>query len=345
MKKIAVFGGFALTTLIAFPASGAIPVPPDSSCEHLFAWPDDLASHVRSGPLDGGWDYNFPGAAILNTEGFYDADLSTANWDIAYNPNSYLYDTIVEGEGTVFLNGDYKATQTFVTTDVLGQVWIETDYRSRRGCQEQRTLDPEGAALSHTGVWSAGRYDYEEQRYLTKSGELTGLLADVVGTRYADGSSEMTASYYKSGQEAGTSIIVSEQRNWNGERWIEMQLSSLDAARSVSTYIAPDGTLTKEGYYGYDPRWDYGLTVDYAGYGSGWMESGEYELYCHLDIGIVCTRTCWNPDDIEELEEVYEEQDLEFEFEYGDYIYDLEPEKLDNNCNSVLWENYSVLPY
>lgn len=345
MKKIAVFGGFALTTLIAFPASGAIPVAPEPSCEHLFAWPDDLASHVRSGPLDGGWDYDFPGAAILNTEGSYNAELSTINWDVGYDPSHYLFDTIVEGVGTVFLSGDYKAQQTFITTDVLGQVWVETDYRSRRGCQEQRVLDPEGEALGHAGVWSAGRYDYEEQRYLAKNRALTGLLASVVGTRFADGSSDMTATYSQGGQEASTTIIVNEQRNFDGERWIEVQLSSLDAARTVSTYIAPDGSMTKEGYYGDDPRWDYGLSVDYAGYGSGWTESGDYELYCHLDIGIVCTRTCWNLGDLEELQEFYEDQELEFEFEYGDYIDELEPEVENGSCNSVLWENYAVLPY
>lgn len=347
VSKIAALSLFGIVGLTASTANAGLPVPPAPTCEHRFDWPDDPAAHVLNGPLDGSFDYDFLGSAIANVSGAYSADAMSLWWDVAFAQSAYIVDTAVTGGGMVGLDGDLMVGMTTTITDSQGRVWEENVRRMRSGCDEQRILEPTTLGLSHTGTWSAGRYDYEEQRPLAKNHSVTTLIADVVGTLYPDGSSEAVASYYQSGQEANTSITVTEQRNLDGERWTHLELSSLDAARQYDTYVAPDGTITQEGYFGYDPQWDYSVTRDYAGFGEGWMESNEMELYCHLDIGAVCTRTCWNLEAVfEQIEELEDEGiEVDFEFEYGAYIEDFPPELVSNYCNSALFEDYAVLPY
>ena len=348
VNKIATLSLAGLFSAIVVPAMAASGVEPPQACEARFDWPDDPVAHVQEASLDGSFDYNFwgiPGAAIDNVSGTYDDGAQSIEWEVTYDADHYLASTAVSGDAAVSIDGDYSATLTTTTTDVLGQVWVETVERMRMGCMERRVIDPEGLALLHSGQWTDGGYVYEEQRPLAKSRALTTLIADVSGRLHPNGLSSATAIYQQSGQEAGTTILVREQRNRDGERWIELTLDSLDAERQTNTYIAPDGTMTKDGYYGYDPRIDYGMTVDYAGVGTGWLENGDAEEYCFIEFeGSSCTRSCWDLGVIEELEEEYEDNDEEFEFEFGDYIYDVEP-TVKNGCNSVLFENYAITPF
>ena len=319
--------------------------PPPSTCGDRFAWPDDLAAHVLAGPLDGSFDYDFPGAAIDEISGAYAAGQQAASWEVVYASDHYLVGASVEDtDAVVSLDGDLSVRETTTTTDSLGQVWVETVERERTGCVEQRVIDPDGLALSHAGQWSAGRYDYSEQRPLANNRALTSLVADVVGALHEDGSAEATAVYFNEGQEASTTITITEQRNLDGERWIDMSLTSLDASRSASTYIAADGTATKTGHYGYDTRWDYGTTLDYSGVGTGWLYSSDAERYCYLDIDETCTRSCWTFDALDELQSELEDEEVEWELELGEYVVG-RPPTVDNYCNAVLFENYAITPF
>ncbi|MFT4974132.1 MAG: hypothetical protein ACI8S6_000014 [Myxococcota bacterium] len=253
----------------------------NTSCNDSFlGWSGNLSTHLYNGEKDGSFDYAPAGAVLRRVVGKYNLDNGKFSWSTTFNSNHYMASRDVEGYGYANTNGNLDVEYTVTAEDIAGES-STVSYRERRiGCDVEELQDVEGTIVSHTGVFTAKRYTWDEL-WDSEGTEGTASGEDFSDHTYT--TERLYPGYEHT--ETGDRLAGTAEREWLQE--------GSDYDYVGTTEYRLDGSQ-HEIYSGEDNgsvlfTWDY--EIDYFGTGTGTYTEGSTSCDIAFDEGD-CSYDC-----------------------------------------------------
>jgi hypothetical protein len=253
-----------------------------------------LTAHLALGGLAGGvFDYDPPGRVTEEVVGSYDLRSGDFSWTEIDAPASWRADVEVEGYGYAATNGDLDVEYTRTVTDVLGNTFRTRVREERDGCSVRRKVtDPDDSSdlgAHTTGIFGGGVFTWRTVVPIDAEHgvEIDGVTQPdrtyVSSAEYREGISEYSWT------EAGDPDEGYTRRDYR-------RVDQDDQSRTWTTEGYWEEFLDGKTHYAYaqrtgSTRYDWDYTVDYAGNGSGTVDTGSGTCTLEFTAG-ACTYDC-----------------------------------------------------
>lgn len=261
MAKVPGFRMLVLTALLgcsslfgSAPAKVWIDTTP--ACTYAVqGWSDDLLGYIASGDGSGSFDFDPEDEPRTALSGAYDPADGAFDWQVNFDGDYFLDRVDVEGEGTVYHDGDLDLLWTSTTRDVLDQVFTSHERRVREGCDVTWVTWDDGAedaALRFDGryqddatfEWTADYpgYDWRGSIWSDASSQ------DIIEAE--DGSYDYRTDTFADGtQETGFAVDCYDGLRCKGEGERDFDGTS---SQSFDVYDGADVVAHIEAEFGYD---------------------------------------------------------------------------------------------
>ena len=238
----------------------------------IFSWSGGLTRSVLQGEGDGSFSYAEP-YGVENLSGSYDLESGSFSYDVAWAAGYARLSEQVDGQGTLWTDGDMDIEYTREIQWADGTSSTVTSREKRLGCQvsEQHVVEERTTYLY--GTYDAGGLDYRRE-YTEGSHrvEVTGRLSSAgsYGEETAYESDDYAVEFQESGSLSGNAVRVFADTAvgvLTEGSWTRDELGGVSYEYEVSGQ-------------GYDEQWLFDL--DLSGHGEGEVVIGG--TTCDLEV-------------------------------------------------------------
>ena len=245
----------------------------------IFSWSGGLTRSVLQGEGDGSFSYA-ESYGVASVTGDYDLGSGMFGYDVVWSPGHARVNERVDGQGTLWTDGDMDIEYTREIQWVDGSVTTLTSREKRLGCAVSEQHTDEGETTYLYGTYDSGGLEYRRE-YAEGSHtiEVWGRLgaAASYGEEVAYESDPYVLVYQESGSLSGNALRVFTDTSKGVT--IEGQWTRDDLGT-----VAYDYGVTGEGY---QEEWLFDL--DFSGTGEGEVVIGD--TTCDLEVtDFVCER-------------------------------------------------------